>query len=271
MQMRRFVILLLIACSSVGLAQTPESTVQKFADAISKRDIEGAAKFVVGGKPAAELVAAARSAKDWPTLNLSNFSTKLQGDEATVTYDLSAAGFSGIDDHNENVTLVHSGADWLIKAPTTEPQNNRTIIPMLAYMFTHPQGLAKAKAAAKSTACLSNVKQVALGCIMYASDTDDVLKFGASNWTDKIYPYMKNKAILTCPEDAKGVVSYSINPKIVGKNLAKIKRPADTVMLYEGKGGKLNFRHSGRAAVAFCDGHAKLINAQQAKSLIWNP
>jgi prepilin-type processing-associated H-X9-DG protein len=271
MQMRRFVILLLLAYSSVGLAQTPESKVQKFADAISRRDLEGAAKLVVGGKVPAGLIAMSKNENQWPTLNLTNINSKIQGNEAVVSYDLNLTGVTGVEGHNESVTLVRSGADWLIKPPATEPQNNRTIIPMLAYMFTHPEGFAGARTAAKSTACLSNVKQVALGCIMYASDMDDVLKFGVSNWTEKVYPYIKNRAILTCPEDAKGVVSYSINPKIAGKNLAKIKRPADTVMLYEGKGGKLNFRHGGRATVAFCDGHAKLINAQQAKSLVWNP
>jgi prepilin-type processing-associated H-X9-DG protein len=269
--MRRFVILLLLACSSVGLAQTPESTVKRFADAISHRDLEGAAKLVVGGKVPAGLIAMAKSEKDWPSLNLTNVDTKLQGNEAIVSYDLNLAGVTGVEDHHESITVVKSGTDWMIQAPTTEPQNNRTIVPMLAYMFTHPQGFAKAKAAAKSSVCLSNVKQLALGCIMYASDMDDVLKFGVSNWADKIYPYIKNKAVQTCPEDGKGVVSYSINPKIAGKSFSKVRKPAETVLLYEGKDGKLNFRHSGRAAVAFCDGHAKLINAQQAKNLVWKP
>jgi prepilin-type processing-associated H-X9-DG protein len=40
-------------------------------------------------------------------------------------------------------------------------------------------------------------------------------------------------------------------------------------MLYEGKDGKLNFKHDGKAAVAFADGHAKLVTEEEAKTLIW--
>ena len=42
-------------------------------------------------------------------------------------------------------------------------------------------------------------------------------------------------------------------------------------MIYEGKNGKLDFRHEGKATVGFADGHAKLIDAQGAKKLRWKP
>jgi len=52
---------------------------------------------------------------------------------------------------------------------------------------------------------------------------------------------------------------------------AAISDPANTVLVYEGKDGKLNFHHNGRAAVAFADGRARLIGGAEAKNLRRNP
>jgi prepilin-type N-terminal cleavage/methylation domain-containing protein/prepilin-type processing-associated H-X9-DG protein len=64
---------------------------------------------------------------------------------------------------------------------------------------------AQAKTAAKRTACLSNVKQIALGTHMYAGDSDDCLPFRREvvnggdwwtakmkSWKDGVLPYIKN-------------------------------------------------------------------------------
>jgi prepilin-type processing-associated H-X9-DG protein len=51
--------------------------------------------------------------------------------------------------------------------------------------------------------------------------------------------------------------------------LSAVASPAKTVMIYEGKAGKLDYRHNGRAVVGFMDGHCKLINADEAAGLIW--
>ena len=69
---------------------------------------------------------------------------------------------------------------------------------------------AQAREAARTTSCLSNVKQLSLGAIMYVQDNDE--RFwawtacganvdSASRWTMAIYPYVKNAAIYECPDD----------------------------------------------------------------------
>ena len=103
---------------------------------------------------------------------------------------------------------------------------------------------AQAKEAAKKAACLSNVRQVTMGSIMYSSDTDDVQPgatwvyygggaygvLGAWNFIvsgppttaggvmdpsrGAIFPYVKNAGIYQCPSDpeAKTVKnSYAMN------------------------------------------------------------
>src|SRR5580658_9612710 len=81
---------------------------------------------------------------------------------------------------------------------------------------------ARAREAARATVCLSNVKQLSLGAMMYVQDYDE--RFWAWNWgfdcnggntsngvtlprnsnafwTMAIYPYVKNKLIYQCPDD----------------------------------------------------------------------
>lgn len=65
---------------------------------------------------------------------------------------------------------------------------------------------AQAKGAAKTTACLSNGRQIGLAFLMYAGDNDDRLPFGSFpvrtlTWTEQLQPYIKNRAIFRCPED----------------------------------------------------------------------
>jgi prepilin-type N-terminal cleavage/methylation domain-containing protein/prepilin-type processing-associated H-X9-DG protein len=81
---------------------------------------------------------------------------------------------------------------------------------------------AQAKTAAKKSSDLSNVKQVGLATIMYSSDSDDVLPFGAY-WVDvpsvgwRLYtwrvnslPYIKNKDIFAPPAFPRNGASGSV-------------------------------------------------------------
>ncbi len=77
----------------------------------------------------------------------------------------------------------------------------------------------RARAKARQTACLSNMKQLALALNMYAQDYDGVLPawcFGATGnsdncasqgaytWDAVVQPYTKNIQILTCPDSPFG-------------------------------------------------------------------
>jgi prepilin-type N-terminal cleavage/methylation domain-containing protein len=69
---------------------------------------------------------------------------------------------------------------------------------------------AQAKMAAKKTSSLSNVKQTALGVLMYLNDSDDTFPMGSGyngiylqqgGWSVDTQPYMKSLAILRDPSD----------------------------------------------------------------------
>jgi len=97
---------------------------------------------------------------------------------------------------------------------------------------------AQAREKARSAACLSNGKQIALAISMYAQDYDETFPFSYTQvtdqrWEDVVQPYIKtgNKGgILTCPSAASAGYAYSINPAMEGRSLAYAGNPADTII-----------------------------------------
>jgi prepilin-type N-terminal cleavage/methylation domain-containing protein/prepilin-type processing-associated H-X9-DG protein len=112
---------------------------------------------------------------------------------------------------------------------------------------------AKAREKARQTSCLSNVKQIALGVMMYAQDYDEHLPIGWNvgtngqcsgnvavnngQWTYRgaIYPYVKNTQLFFCPSgsDVAGCRIYGWNPNLNGRGMARIQRPANVSLIAE--------------------------------------
>ncbi|GAB4454109.1 MAG: hypothetical protein OHK0029_08290 [Armatimonadaceae bacterium] len=87
---------------------------------------------------------------------------------------------------------------------------------------------AQAREKARQTACLSNVKQMGLGMMMYAQDYDEVIARNAfadpprvlegahftncstPRWMDVIQPYIKNFDIYNCPSDPFSSISGTL-------------------------------------------------------------
>ncbi|MFO8079024.1 MAG: DUF1559 domain-containing protein [Armatimonadota bacterium] len=70
---------------------------------------------------------------------------------------------------------------------------------------------ARAREKARQTACLSNVKQIALATQMYAQDHGEMLPQGGywspdgemMEWYDVLEPYLRNEQILLCPSSSE--------------------------------------------------------------------
>ena len=127
---------------------------------------------------------------------------------------------------------------------------------------------AQARAKARQSTCLSGMKQLGAGLILYAQDYDETLPLNdyignglaplagwrdpraGDNWCSGIYPYVKNLAIYVCPDAVDhpdpnspwrrpdrpedGTVSYLMNYVMCGRPFASIPAPSDLIFLHEG-------------------------------------
>lgn len=128
---------------------------------------------------------------------------------------------------------------------------------------------ARAREKAKQASCQSNLKQLALGMLMYAQDYDEKLP-EASKWAEGIKPYIKNEAVFRCPSDTEGApCGYAMNANLSRRSTAGIKLPAETILLFDATGKSANpygtgnivaLRHNGGANLAFADGHVKWVH-----------
>src|SRR5688500_17611825 len=117
---------------------------------------------------------------------------------------------------------------------------------------------ARAREAARRSACLSNLKQVTLGLLMYAQDWDEVMAYhyvpdagsdgfvspyaASANpcWINGTMPYVKNVGVFHCPStrtyaapyapDATSNTNYWYNGQASGKGLAAMQFPAESVL-----------------------------------------
>ncbi len=118
--------------------------------------------------------------------------------------------------------------------------------------------------------CLSKLKQLGAGFMMYAHDYDGRLP-PARQWRDALWPYTKNVHFWRCPSDARAdrdvVGSYSFNAYLDGSlELDRLPDPASVTVLFDAeplsrmavsRGGDFAARHQGRGSILYADGHVK--------------
>lgn len=270
------------AQASTGPKDSPSQVVTRFWAAFSKADVASCAKYVEGGKkfdPSLPLWKDALAHKESaPSVDVNILKESQMGGEATVNATIHIHSHDLQQTTEEKIMLVQIDGTWLIvsdlehgkiSADSDWLQNHPT--EGMAYYLVHPNEKPSPGKGASETVCLSNLKQLSLGMLMYSNDWDDAYPVAGMDPMEVIQPYVKNRSLLRCPSDKSGKNSYSLNSLLFGKKTTSISEPGTTVGLYEGAKAKLEFRHDGAANVGFVDGHVKKFDKERAKALNWKP
>ncbi|HEY3379818.1 MAG TPA: substrate-binding domain-containing protein [Armatimonadota bacterium] len=148
----------------------------------------------------------------------------------------------------------------------------------------------KAMAKAKQTSCVSNLKNLSMGTIMYTQDKREYP--GGTSWAGDLIDYVGNKKIYNCPADTMGAsnrVSYAFNGCLLGAdgkgaNDGVVLNPVEVGMFIDGTsaayptcGNTLGIktanaatdaRHAGGFNVAYADGHVESFDNSIAISTV---
>ena len=182
------------------------------------------------------------------------------------------------------------------------------IIAILASLLL--PALANAKARARSTACLSELKQLGMGVVMYASDNQETLpetSHQGASWIGMLATYGLTN-VYRCPDDTNHfrITSYGINdfltPNPYGaatldySRITTLPAPSETLHLAEARGdfvGSDHFhfadsssggftpkgfssqvaaeRHRGGANYLIADGHVEKLGWVRVRTLLGPP
>jgi len=212
-----------------------------------------------GGGETTESQAASRFF-DMLSISWTNGSTySLYGEEYLITYGLQI-DFSSIARSKTppDVSKMELGLT-LVKTKSITTITPRPDMTKGEWMKT--PSMAQSMESKKSTT-LSNIKQLSLGTIMYASDYDDELPYVQSTRGiyEVTYPYLKTKEVTKSLNPNGG--DFRLNMAIAGVNMTAIERPAETPLFYD-----MTAWPDGTRAVAFADGHAKFVDPDQWEKL----
>lgn len=99
---------------------------------------------------------------------------------------------------------------------------------------------AKAREKARQASCLSNIRQIGVGVMMYLDDYNECFVSCDSSyrWYMPMYPYVKNTQVFKCPslsnEGGTANTDYVMNGLFAhGEAQASFTMPAETIMLSE--------------------------------------
>jgi len=166
-----------------------------------------------------------------------------------------------------------------------------TIIAILAAMLFPV--FAKAREKARGASCASNLRQLTMGWLMYASDYDECscmcAMAPAQPWHQRMAPYLKNTQVLLCPSDRRpGIAtSYAYNHTagskcidMIGEDPTKIVVFVDSTMGMVSQaahvkpvadGGRLDPRHCDGCTASFVDGHVKWCRCEKIVPSMFDP
>ncbi len=137
------------------------------------------------------------------------------------------------------------------------------LVPIQAAMIL--PALARARQSAMRVVCVSNLRQVGLGCMMWAEDHDG--EYPSSLALEELYPKYLSLNVLVCPSagdevttaeeiDTKGSYIY-----VPGLNRGS---PPDAVLVYDREDN-----HGGEGRnVLFADGHAEWVREDEFSELL---
>ncbi len=172
------------------------------------------------------------------------------GDAATVTYDPAPFRYM----------LKRQDGQWKLDVTATYNAMPAPLREMLDEMIPD-------EGEAQQSSCLSNLKQMMLGMLMYAQDYDQHLP-DAAIWMDELKPYLPKEQLFRCPAAPHLEYGYAMNAALSKHNLAEIPEPWQVAVIFDSDAGTRNAsggldavanppRHNGGNNYAYADGHAK--------------
>ena len=267
---------------------TPENTVRSFLQSVNRGAFKNASDCVVAGKytyPAEQLEFIMRGVK-FEMFTIGSIGTaKVEGTEASVPVKV---GFAQEPPTNETVYLVRDQAKWRI-SPNYDlagqgKEKSPSPVGVMSIAFAQPTAMLAvmfpviAQAAGPQPEAVRPMGSLAAFTLIFGATHGDTLpnngpelKKGLEVYTTGGFGTPRTVGEVDRLLAQMGTERWSFNASVMGKSQRSIRQPFQTVLIYEGENGRLDYRHEGNAIVALACGIARMVTPDQAKQLRWVP
>lgn len=129
------------------------------------------------------------------------------------------------------------------------------------------------KEASPRTHCMSRLKQLATGSLIYAADWQE--KFPGEGWHEALGSTgLKGTNVFSCFDaDAHGRVGgYALHSEMAGKDSSRVGKPEEEILFFEIDAWSFNVianlaarngsRHQGKSIVAYADSHFSVLDEE---------
>jgi len=257
--------------------QEAQAPLMALANGFNTGDLKSAAAVVVGANPDDPLLAelARQIGLARGTFKLTVNVVEAPGGDGRVTFIESLRDHLGENVvQTETLTLVPRTETGLFKwkMVMADPRGamldwKTGMLGRLAAEVRDPKFALVAEDAGKS---MANLSDLAMGTLRQVDAAGWCCDLSPATWRPKLLADQV-AAESFVPPGGNPSLSYSFNGKLTGHDWNDIDDRHDTVLIYEGKDGALDFGRDGFAAVAFADGSVDLIDARAATELKWTP
>ena len=262
----------------------PEQAVYSFVKALNRDDWNGAARWILDAEPTASRRAlwremGRRARADKLRFHISHLKVVPDGDGAAASfYTHSGLSIARYPESRERGTrgdlrLSHTSQGWRIVpeprdlSPRAEPFD---LLPWLAAALRQAQAPFSVRARCEILPCRENLYWIGQALLSAEENSFHRAQFdfmvrGEPNVSPNPKEYTH------CLADVPGTVSYAFNDRLQKVLRASLRDAKHTVLVYEGRAEKLNFKHDGLAGVLCADGTMRFVNRVEAKTLRWMP
>lgn len=280
------------SAQSVDLS-SPEKTIRSFLDMVNKSSMPlrplselseplryevRASSCVFGSYPNA-LTEGQVNQLGGPNFNgsISDLRVDIEGDRATATFVTTRRWTNSLKQsgkviRRERLQLQRRAEGWkILPAGVADTPFDLDLLTPLLYQATALSHVEDSRQVLHLKTCGHDLFGLCLSMDMFLQKHEGKFALKANNFMQSLLPYFPVEEAFNCPADDTGQVSYSFNENLTGVSRAAIVEPRTLVMIYEGKDGRLDFRHSGHALIGFANLGVRLVSPEEARSLRWKP
>lgn len=122
---------------------------------------------------------------------------------------------------------------------------------------------ARPREKSRQTSCINNQKQLAIAMLMWVQDHEETFP-SADSWMEDV---QVAQSVFRDPTAPQLYPAYAYNHEVAGRKIGSIPDFEQTVLTFDAKNGRPDYRHNRQIIMSYLDGHTEIVRANASTVL----